>query len=928
MALASSAGATVDRLTPSMSMASGTRLGPYEILSPIGAGGMGEVYKARDTRLDRTVAIKILPGALAAAPGFRERFDREARAISSLNHPHICTLHDVGQTPGTEAGPSIYFLVMEYLDGETLAARLARGPMAFDQALRYAIEIAEALDVAHHAGIVHRDLKPGNIMLSRTGAKLLDFGLAKTAGPAVGGEVSHGGAGPGMTMTTPLTAQGTIMGTFQYMAPEQIEGREADARADIFAFGAIVHEMLTGKRAFEAKSQASLMAAILERNPPPLSTLQPLAPPELDHIIARCLAKEPEERWQSAGDLMRELRWIAGLAQRPAGAQAPRRQASRHLWIAWLVAAVALGMAGVLGALLLRRPAEAVAPLVRSAITAPKGARFQFVGDSAGPIAIAPDGRSVAFVAADAQGMTHVIVHSLETATDRALAETEGATFPFWSPNSRSIAFFADSALKRVNILDGSVQTICAATQGRGGSWSRDEVIVFEPDYQTGIFRVAASGGTPVQVTTVDVARQTSHRWPYFLPDGRHFLYLAIRHGGSREENALYVASLDGRENRQLVQTRANAVAVPGWLLFLREDRTLLAQRFDDARATLTGEPTPIASNVEYDPATWRAVFDASPGGLLAYETGEMGSNSALVWIDRSGTRTPALDGSMLFSDLRLAPDARRAALHIGDPGDIWTVDLERRARTRLTFDAAIPKSSPVWSRDGEWLAYGRLDLSVKRYAQIVRRRASGMGEEEILYDRKTAGGVMYPVDWSPDGRLLLCTEGAPDRSSGGRVWLLPLTGSDRRPIPFSKSSEREYDAQFSPDGRWVAYVSEENGPRHVYVGGFSPEAPEKGPTSKWQVSTAPGFLPRWRADGRELYYLGVDNRMMAAVISTGSAAFRVESVRPLFTVNAQLSGGAYDVSGDGQRFLVNALSDEEQAPISLVVNWLALLRN
>ena len=910
-----------------MSLPPGTRLGPYEILSAIGAGGMGEVYKARDTRLNRTVAIKILPATLAAAPEFRERFDREARAISSLNHPYICTLYDVGQAPGAQPGSAIHFLVMEYVDGETLAARLSRGALAFDQALRTGIAIAEALDVAHRAGIVHRDLKPGNIMLSKTGVKLLDFGLAKTSGPAISGvELSDPGAGPAMTMTAPLTAQGTIMGTFQYMAPEQIEGGGADARTDIFAFGAIVHEMLTGKKAFEAKSQASLLAAILERNPPPLSTLQPLAPPELDHIVARCLAKDPEERWQSAGDLMRELRW-AGNGGRPAGTRAPGAVGSRPLHVAWLAAGLALVTAAILGAMLLRMPADPVPAVVRSAVPAPRGAVFQFVGDSAGPVVIAPDGRSLAFVAADPQGTTHVMVHSLETAADRTLPDTEGATFPFWSPNSRSIAFFMSSRLKRVNIIDGSVQTICEAAQGRGGSWSKDDVIVFEPDYQTGIYRVAASGGKPTQVTTIDTARQTSHRWPYFLPDGRHFLYLAIRHGGTREENALYVASLDGRENRQLLQTRANAVAVPGWLLFLREDRTLLAQPFDDKRAALMGDATPIASNVEYDPATWRAVFDASPTGLLTYETGEMGSNSNLLWIDRSGKRTPAIEGSMLFSDARLSPDGRRAALNIGDPGDIWTVDLQRGGRTRLTFDAAMPEASPVWSRDGEWVAFGRVDLSVKRYAQIARRRASGLGEEEVLYERKTAGGQMYPVDWSPDGRLLMCAEGAPDRSSGGHLWLIPLSG-DRRAIPFLNTAQREYDGQFSPDGRWIAYVSEENGPRHVYVAGFSADAPEKGPISKRQVSTAPGFLPRWRADGRELYYLGVDNRMMAAAVSTRSGVFSVESVRPLFSVNAQLSGGAYDVSPDGQRFLVNTLSDQEQAPISLVVNWLTLVHN
>jgi Tol biopolymer transport system component len=783
--------------------------------------------------------------------------------------------------------------------------------MPFDEALRVAIALADALAAAHRTGIVHRDLKPGNIMLGKSGIKLLDFGLAKAAVPAV----RAADAAAAMTMTTPLTARGTILGTFQYMAPEQLDAAEADERSDIFALGAVIHEMLTGKKAFEAKSQASLVAAILERTPPPPSALQPLASRELDHVIARCLAKNPDERWQSAADLAGELRWIAAGGARPLVVM-NRSTAPRA---AWLVAVAAVALALVMAALLWRRPVD-VAAVVRSAIPAPDGGVFQLVGDSAGPVAMAPDSRSVVFVSADKQGSARLVVHSLATAADRTLAGTEGATFPFWSPDSRAIGFFAGGFLKRVNVADASIQTICAANQGRGGSWNADGVIVFEPDYQDGIFRVSASGGTPVQVTKVDTSRHSSHRWPYFLPDGRRFVYLAIKHGGVAEDNALFVASVDGRENRQLVQTRANAVVVPGWLLFLREDRTLLAQPFDDRRAELRGDPVPVASNVEYDPATWRAVFDAS-AGMLAFETGETGSKSSLVWIDRAGARTPAAAESMLFSDVRLSPDGSRAALNIGDPGDIWILELQRASRTRLTFDVSIPQLSPVWSRDGAWVAYGRLDLSAKRSAQLARRRATGIGEEESLYDRPSPGGALYPVDWSPDGRWLMVVEGAPDRSSGGHLLLLSMMG-EHRLVPFLKTTAREYDGQFSPDGRWVAYVSEENGPRHVYVAGLDAAAAEKGPISKYQASTAPGFLPRWRADGRELYYLGADNRMMALDVSAAGGALVLGTAHPLFSVNAQLSAGAYDVSPDGQRFLVNALSDENQVPLSLVLNW------
>ncbi len=529
---------------------------------------MGEVYKARDTRLDRTVAIKVLSPALASDPQFRERFEREARSISSLDHPNICALFDVGREGSCD------FIVMPYLEGESLADLLSRTRLSVEHAVAIAIQIADALEVAHREGIVHRDLKPGNVMIQRAAgsssapvAKLLDFGLAKSvAAPIAQSELS---AGP--TVASPLTARGAILGTFQYMAPEQIEGRAADRRTDLWALGCMLYEMLTARRAFEARSAASLIAAVLEHEPPPVSSRVPLVTPQLDHIVARCLAKDAERRWQSAADVAEELRWASrNLHERTT---APGRRSARH-WLAWSLAGTALIAAVVLGIAVARRPAAQNLQVFNAAVPMPRGAVFQFFGDRGGPPVISPDGRSVAFVAADEHGTNRVFVHSLETAADRVLAGTDGGSFPFWSADSRSVGFFAERKMKRVNVLDGSVQTICDAAQGRGGTWSKDNVIVFEPDYQLGLFRVDASGGTPTPLTTIDTTKHTSHRWPYFLPDGRHVIYLAIRHGASRDEseaNAIYLASVDGKENRRLLQTSANAAVVPGWILFLRE---------------------------------------------------------------------------------------------------------------------------------------------------------------------------------------------------------------------------------------------------------------------------------------------------------------------------------------------------------------------
>jgi len=547
---------------------------------------MGEVYRARDTRLDRTVAIKILPAHLSHNPEAKQRFDREARAISSLNHPNICTLHDIGHQDGID------YLVMEYLEGQTLAERLMKGPLPLDQVLKYGIEICEGLEKAHKTSVTHRDLKPGNIMLTKAGAKLMDFGLAKaaTAGMAQSSNLALTLSGP--SADQPLTARGTIVGTFQYMAPEQVEGKEADARSDVFAMGAVLYEMATGKRAFNGRTQASIVAAILAAEPQPISTLQPMTPPALDRVVATCLAKDPEERFQTAHDLKLQLKWMAESGSKagiPAPLAAQKKIRERMLWA--VVALLAAGCA-VLAAIL--RPSTPERQVLHAYIPAPAKVEFAFVGDRTAPLAISPDGTRLAFGATGADGKQLLWVRVLRAASSQPLPGTEGLTHPFWSPDSRFIAFFAEGKLKKIEATGGPPQIICDASDGRGGAWNGDGVIVFSPAFNGPLFKVSAAGGAPVQVTELDSALgESSHRWPQFLPDGRHFLYFA--RGMAAQVSTTYVGSLDSREKKLLFRSPTNVVAsTAGYLLFIRNS-TLMAQPFDAKSLTVHGDAVPVA---------------------------------------------------------------------------------------------------------------------------------------------------------------------------------------------------------------------------------------------------------------------------------------------------------------------------------------------
>ena len=883
-----------------MAIVPGRRLGPYEILSAIGAGGMGEVYKARDTRLDRIVAIKVLPAHLADRAELRDRFDREAKTIASLNHSHICTLYDTGHQD------DIDFLVMEYIEGETLAQRLTKGPLPIQQVLQYAIEIADALDKAHRKGITHRDLKPGNIMLTKSGTKLLDFGLAKLAGDAVPATPDS----QLVTMKDAITVQGTILGTLQYMAPEQVEGKQdqIDARTDIFAFGVVVYEMATGKKAFEGKSQASLMAKILETDPAPMATLAPMTPPALDHIVKRCMEKDPDERWQSVKDICEELRWISKSGLQTASAVPSAGQQKPANRMAWISIAAVLAVAVIAAAFFyLHRTPPVEKQVVRFTIGPPEKGAFG-LGLSNAAIALSPDGSKVAFSASTGNSGLQLWVRALDSQSAQALPGTGNGADPFWSPDSRSIGFSADRKLKKITLSSGAVETLAEVTP-TAGTWSREGVVLFIADNNT-LVRVPESGGTVTPVTTLDASRSEScNCWPYFLPDGKHFLYFA-ESTAKPENSAIFVGSLDSKDRKLLVKASSNPVYVTeGYLLYNRLG-TLMAQPFDADRLELTGDAVPIAEGLAFNPLGSVAPFSASDNGVLVYRGGGGAVPLTLVWVSRDGAAQPLAATPHNYTFPRISPDGKRVAVGIeeGGGGQVWIYDTTRDAMSRLTFDGTA-NLDPIWTRDGK-----RIVFKGKGNRLFWLPADGGGSAEQLTSDQRSSNDL--PGNWSPDGQGLLFLESLPIRD------LFVFSLKDRKAQPFDTGEVGASSPCFSPDGRWIAYTSNESGRTEVYV------RPYPGPGGKWQVSTDGGTEPVWNPKGRELFYRS--GQKMMGVDYTGQPEFSAGKPRMLFEgpyVPSPRSLADYDVSSDGQRFLMLKNAEQKPGEISVVLNWTAELK-
>jgi serine/threonine protein kinase len=861
---------------------------------------MGEVYRARDTRLDRIVAIKILPAHLADRSESRERFEREAKTIASLNHPHICILYDTGRQDGTE------FLVMEYIEGETLAQRLAKGPLPLPQVLQYSIEIADALDKAHRKGITHRDLKPGNIMLTKSGTKLLDFGLAKLAQDAAPATPES----QLQTMKDAITAQGTILGTLQYMAPEQVEGKldQIDARTDIFAFGVVVYEMATGKKAFEGKSQASLIAKILETDPAPMTTLAPMTPPALDHVVKRCMEKDPDDRWQSAHDIREQLRWISesGSQTSPAVPSAREHKAARYA--ALIAIAAVLAIAVIAGAFFyLRRTPPVEKQAVRFTIGPPDKGAFNLSLANA-VIAISPDGNKVVFSASAGNSGSQLWVRALDSQSAQALPGTENGLYPFWSPDSRAIAFSAEGKLKKITLSTGAIDTLAdeavSAGLGTAGTWNRDGVVLFIAA-SGALARVPESGGTVTPVTTLDASRsETVHYWPYFLPDGKHFLYLSYSASAS-ENNAIFVGSLDSKDRELLIKASSNsAYAPPGYLLYNRQG-TLVAQPFDADRLQLTGDAVPVAEGVAFNPFGAYGQFAASDNGVLIYRRGGGSAPLTLAWVSREGAAQPLSAPPHNYTFPKISPDGKRVAVGIEEGGgnQVWIYDTARDAMSRLTFDGNA-NVDPLWTHEGKRIVFKG------KGGHLFWQPADGGGAaEQLTSDAHSTNDL--PGNWSPDGQALLFMETLPLRD------LFVLSLQDRKTQPFDTGEVGANAPCFSPDGRWIAYTSTESGRMEVYV------RPYPGPGGKWQISNEGGTEPVWNPKGREIFYRS--GQKMMAVDYTEQPEFSAGRPKMLFEgpyTPSPRSLADYDVSSDGQRFLMLKNADQRPGEISVVLNW------
>ncbi len=884
-----------------MELEAGFKLGPYEIIEPAGAGGMGEVYKAKDSRLNRTVAIKILPENIAGMPDFKQRFEREAKAISSLNHSNICTLYDVGHQDKYD------YLVMEFLEGETLDARLSRGPIPYNEMLRIAVQIAGALDSAHRQGLIHRDLKPGNVMLTKEGCKLMDFGLAKLA--------VNGGSPQGMTaitQTTPLTGTGTILGTIQYMAPEQLEGKEADARTDIFAFGALLYQMTTGKRAFEGTSQATLIAAIIEREPPSISVLLPATPPLFERLVKKCLEKDPQKRWQSAADLSDELRWISQAGSQVGLPVQIARRRKFKFTVARIVGAVGIATSLLLGYLLLMQP-EGVRYTNRFGISpSSETAEIRSVNWSR----ISPDGRMIAFRATDTLGVSLLWIRPLNSLEPYPLRGTEDITRQFWSPDSKHIAFFKGNQLYKIPVAGGPPQLICD-TFGSDGNWGSKGYILFDGMATDTLKFVSASGGTPQYATPLDSAKgEQSSAWPWFLSDGVHFLYVLYTTTGSQ----LRVGSIESDESTlifdedemRLIDSRVE-FCKQGYLLFIK-DKLLLAQRFDEHKFKLIGEPVPVAQGIDRAGNTF--TFGSSDNGVLLYQYSSTSNQSELVWYDRQGVEIEKVGDPDTYRDIALSPDNSKVVFGLydqqGSNEDLWIRDFKRNLVSRLTFDK--PNNvMPTWSPDGKYIAYSETEGGSFK---VKYKRADGQGVIQGIESLDTL--ISAPAHWFSDSVLYLTVN-----SNGLSIYSYNLSEDSLNPV--IATQYREVTPSVSKNGKYILYMSNESGRNEIYVSELG------GDRGRWQVSNDGGYSPCWRGDNKEIFFLqGSD--LMAVDVSMADGRFEIGQPKKLFSKPLNFSGVAsatrYCAAPDGQKFLMNvAIQTQSNDNIILVQNWLEELQ-
>jgi serine/threonine protein kinase len=851
---------------------------------------MGEVYRARDTRLDRSVAIKILPAQFSTDPARKQRFEREAKTISTLNHPNICALYDVGTQEGIE------YLVMECIEGETLAKRLEKGALATEQVLKVGTEIAAGLDTAHRSGVVHRDLKPGNIMLTKTGAKLLDFGLAK---PTISTESA-------VTLTntvgsSPITQEGSIVGTFQYMSPEQVEGKELDGRSDIFSLGAVLYEMLTGQRAFEGKSQLSVASAILEKEPTAITAIKPLTPRSIDHIVRRCLAKDLDDRWQSARDLALELKSISTEPSTHSGVALPITHSKfpRQL-MGWALAALTI-LAGAIYVARVRTDTSLHPETIKASIQFSE----QIELDPTGPVAISPDGKLMVFLGSKAGSVSQLWLRRFDVLTQTALPSTEDAQNPFWSPDSRWIAFASEGKLKKISINGGSPLEVCEAGANRGGSWGSSGTILFVPGLGAPVYAVSANGGTPIAVTQLDQSlHEFTHRWPQLLPDGKHFLFFSR---GS--ENRTYLGRLGSTERKLILTNDTNAFyASPGFLLFVRRG-TLMAQPFDLKRFELSGTPVTIAEHTATYGLWQHALFSVSDSGMLTYLTRREHPTQP-AWVDRAGNTLESLDAPAEFTEAAISPDGQKIAFVINDPNDdttnIWSLDVSRHLRSRLTFEPLVAYF-PVWAPDGNRVLFASNRLGQANTFSIP---ANGMGQAE-LFLASDSGNL--PTSWSSDGRFVAFTRSPNVNMERFTVWIYPTFG-DKKAYPLLPANQaRQWGAVFSPDGKWLAFQADESGISEVYIVPF-PET-----NSRIQVSKDGGWNPRWSRDGKELLYFSSNGNLTVASLRPAQNGIQIGSTRPLFKTNTS----DFQISLDGKRILIfKDVGSVKPSAINLITNW------